>query len=1062
MSPQFKSALLIWLLSISVICQAQQDNELLKIKGDSAKIITESLSVDIRVTGTFATTTVAMTFYNPFDRILEGELNFPLGDGQQVFRFAMDLNGKLREGVMVDKDKGRKTFERIVRQQVDPALLEMTTGNNYKARVYPIPARGYKTIVLAYEEELVSLEPTYHLTMKYGQAKNFKLNVEVDGEAQPKIIDNKLNNFHFKKWNTVFKATHEAKDFCACMPLRFAIPALYTEGVSIEQKKADTSFFSINVLPPVTKQTKPAPQRIALVWDASHSGNERDIKRELEVLGRYFQWLQNAQVTFLAFSNSLHTRKVMQIQNGEWKEVRRLLEKVVYDGGTNPRAINFHDIDADEILLFSDALFNLGTEFNGTPKARTYAISTNPKARHDALRSLAEPTGGRYINLISTSPEQAMELLTHQVFRFISAQYPKNITEVYPARPSPVNGPFTIGGIIKGRGTITLEFGVGTEVSYRKKITLNSEVTTAGAPVSRLWAKEKIKHLLRYEAAARGKVVDLASQHHIITPFTSLIVLDRVEDYVTYEITPPDELLEEYLELMAEKQDESSRDKEEILEMAIEDFSEHADWWKDNEKDSKMEKVSTQPAPTPTQPVQPSHPSQNSINHRIPTPGQQNSTDSPGVTTGPYNKQIQGTIFDDTGSPMPGVNVLLKGTAHGTVTDAEGNFQISIPEGGVLVLTFIGYVSQELLPTTSTLDIQLNPDVQRLEEVVVSGYAEVRRADVTSAVTTLLTGRVAGVSVTSADSDLHEVSWDLQEWTPQTPYIDSLRKAPKHLRYQTYLRLKKDYQSTPSFFLICGNFFIAEGEPETGTRILTNIAEMELENHELLKALSYRLIQLGETEPAIAILEKVLEIRGNEPQSYRDLALACIQQGNYQRALDLFMKVILMDSDENYWDDRFPLFKNVVIDEMNHLIARHKGKLDLSSVPEDLRLVTPVDLKIIIDWTSLETDIDLWVTEPNGEKCYYRNRLTALGGMLVEDYTEGYGPEVYLLKKAAPGTYKIAVDFYDDRQQKIAGPATLQVTVIKYYGSKREERKQFTVQLESEQVKNYTIGEVKF
>ncbi|WP_314894215.1 VIT domain-containing protein, partial [uncultured Capnocytophaga sp.] len=74
----------------------------------------QDLSVDILVVGQTAVTTMEMTFYNPNSRVMEGEFEFPLFDGQQVSRFALDIDGKLREGVVVDKALGRKAFEEIV------------------------------------------------------------------------------------------------------------------------------------------------------------------------------------------------------------------------------------------------------------------------------------------------------------------------------------------------------------------------------------------------------------------------------------------------------------------------------------------------------------------------------------------------------------------------------------------------------------------------------------------------------------------------------------------------------------------------------------------------------------------------------------------------------------------------------------------------------------------------------------------------------------------------------------------------------------------------------------
>ena len=79
---------------------------------DGKNIELRDLKVNVEVVGNVATTTFDMTFYNPTTRTLEGEFNFPLAEGQTVSRYALDIDGKLREGVVVEKEKGRVTFEK--------------------------------------------------------------------------------------------------------------------------------------------------------------------------------------------------------------------------------------------------------------------------------------------------------------------------------------------------------------------------------------------------------------------------------------------------------------------------------------------------------------------------------------------------------------------------------------------------------------------------------------------------------------------------------------------------------------------------------------------------------------------------------------------------------------------------------------------------------------------------------------------------------------------------------------------------------------------------------------
>ena len=101
-----------------------------------------------------AQTRITLEFHNPNRRVLEGELQFPLADGQQVSGFALDINGEMRDAVPVPKDRGRQVFEEIARRGVDPGLLEQTAGNQFRLRIYPLPAGGSRRVELVIREPL--------------------------------------------------------------------------------------------------------------------------------------------------------------------------------------------------------------------------------------------------------------------------------------------------------------------------------------------------------------------------------------------------------------------------------------------------------------------------------------------------------------------------------------------------------------------------------------------------------------------------------------------------------------------------------------------------------------------------------------------------------------------------------------------------------------------------------------------------------------------------------------------------------------------------------------------
>ena len=82
---------------------------------------------------------------------------------------------------------------------------------------------------------------------------------------------------------------------------------------------------------------------------------------------------------------------------------------------------------------------------------------------------------------------------------------------------------------------------------------------------------------------------------------------------------------------------------------------------------------------------------------------------------------VSGTIRDSRGNSLPGVNIIVKGTSAGTVTDANGKYNLSVPENAnTLVFSFIGYASREVeIGTQTTIDIAMDEDVKQLSEVVV-------------------------------------------------------------------------------------------------------------------------------------------------------------------------------------------------------------------------------------------------------------------------------------------------------------------------------------------------------
>jgi tetratricopeptide (TPR) repeat protein len=939
---------------------AQNHPAILIKEGDEryTPLALNDLSIRVEVIGNLAVTTMEMTFYNDLERVLEGNLYVPLGEGQTVSRFAMEVNGQLREASVVEKAKGRQVFESIVRKQIDPGLVEWTKGNTYKARVYPIPAKGYKQILVAYEQELNDIESgfLYLLPLAFkDKVKNFSLTIEVMKQKVQPVLDssNQLVNLRFKQWKESYIAEMSEKNYLPDKQCAVVLPKtkMYKQ-VSIE-KQNNTLYFYVHLNPKMMKTSKKLPDSVCLIWDTSMSCESKEVEREFDLLDRYFKKIGTLKVRLVLFSNEVEKNtETYSIKKGEWKQLKKRLADIAYDGGTRLGSIDLTSYTCDEFILSTDGISNFGGSEIKLSKTPVVVINSQATAQHSSLSYIAQKTGGVYLNLMRLTTDEALTLLSSQPYSFIGAEYNTNeIKEVYPDIPTIVTKDFSISGILlKKEAKLTLDFGTAGKTLHKESISLSqSGAVSENNLISRVWVQKKIRRLdMQYEKY-REEIIKLGMEYSIVTRDTSLIVLESLEDYVEHRIIPPKEMQDRYFSIIAQENSRVKKEEEEHIEEIVRKFRELEDWW--NMKFSW--------------------------------------------------------------EPPKDLDRDKKGAAE----------------------------EEEYLPETDEIWGNGAEDGPTTEEL----YEEMERRD----------------EIGDADEEKSkekeeisegESSITLTKWDPDTPYLKKLQATKDKDIYATYLSLKKDYPASSAFYLDVADYFIGKGRKELGLRILSNIAEMELENHQLLRILGHRLAQLGYYKLAACIFEEVLAMREEEPQSYRDLGLIYASDKQYQKAVDLLYKVV-----QKRWDERFPDIELIAIVEINNIIA---GQPNVNKAMIDKRLIKsmPVDMRVILDWDADLCDMDLWVTNPNGEKCYYGNPRTYLGGHMSKDFTQGYGPEEYILKKAKPGKYLIEVNYYGNTQQVLAGATTIQVQLYLNYGRKSQIVKEITLRLK-DQKEVVTVGE---
>lgn len=114
--------------------------------------------------------------------------------------------------------------------------------------------------------------------------------------------------------------------------------------------------------------------------------------------------------------------------------------------------------------------------------------------------------------------------------------------------------------------------------------------------------------------------------------------------------------------------------------------------------------------------------------------------------------ELTGKITDENGNGLPGATILIKGTSDGTTSDIDGNYTLSVPDGAVLTLNYVGYTSQEItVGNQSIIDVQLVADVTQLDELVVTGYGSKRKGDIVSAISVVDLEEVKDIPAASVE-----------------------------------------------------------------------------------------------------------------------------------------------------------------------------------------------------------------------------------------------------------------------------------------------------------------------
>jgi len=975
--------------------------------GKNNQVVLQKLNIETRITGSISTNTVTMVFKNNSNRLMEGRLTFLLPEGVNVSGYSIDINGKLRNAVPVEKEKAKEIFETIQKRNIDPGILEKVEGNNFRTRIYPINANGgERTVQISYNYELKKSADHYQFFLPLNfdhPIPDFTLKTMVfQAQITPKLEEKPDGSFQFVKNGNVWTAEIHKTNYKPTQNLRVNFPQNNeNENVLIQKASDDSSYFLANIAINPNERTKKLSTKTAIVWDNSLSGSKRNHVKEFALLDEYFKVNKNISVNIYFINNTFEEGKSFKINDGNWVDLKKYLYQITYDGGTDLSQLK--PIKEDGILFFTDGMSSFG-DLNLPWTIPVYTIAASNKVNFNQLKFISTKTGGEFLNLNENDPEKEIRKILYQPLKFLGVESNDSLSEMYPALPQSIAQDFVLTGILKGnQSTVKVLFGYGNEVTETKTIHLNTEKQSVKDwEISKFWAQKKLNELEIFEQKNKDEIKNISIQFGLVSNNMSLMVLEDVNDYVRYKIPPPAELQSEYNKIVKNNREEREERVQDLTD--AEEMAENLKtWW--NTDFSAQQKS-------------------------YPKPDRPNSSDGVNDISEERIEVIQNVVPEPVAAPKV-----------------------------------------EAAPPPSSMATR---DVQASQVISARALASAEKSMPT---VQALQGQVAGVQVSvrgvqsiSKETQIEEVvnsgriiAVDVKSDAEYMKFFELLKK-PADI-YQTYLIYRKDYQQTPQYYFDIAQLLFKNNDKKLGLRVLSSIADLDIENEELYKLLAYKLKQAEVFDKQLWITQKVLEWRPFDPQSYRDYALALEDNKQYQAALDNLYKVLTQSYTQEL-ANRDDGIEEVILMEMNQLISNHKNQLDFTKINSKIVADLPVDIRVVINWNKDNTDIDLWVKDPNGERCMYSNNKTKIGGRLSNDFTGGFGPEQFLLKKAVKGKYTIETNFFGENQVSVSGPTAIMAEIFINYATGKQERKIVVFQNKTEtnegDKEGVLIGEFEF
>ena len=536
--------------------------------------------VKVEIRDQIARTTIEESFVNHTGTRLEGVFHFPLPQDASISGFGMWINGELIEADVVEKQRAREIYETILRERRDPGLLEWTGGNIFKARVFPILPHSEKRIKIVYTQVLPLRANRYRYSyglasemLKKTPLRELSLEVLVNSALPLKRVSCSTHEVRSQQTSHSANIEFTAQEYTPTRDFEVVceVDARQSDVVVVPHRRGDDGYFLVQLTPPTgegswQREVIPdgSPLDLLLVCDTSASMDSQKRKQQGQFVTSVLATLGPRDRFNLAACDVncdwLHDTPVEPTEDAiagaigwlderislGWTDLDRMATSVLKRLSDTTHVVYIGDGvvtagDADP-QTFANRLKRLtGDQRMGT----FHAVSIGSSFESRVLKAVARIGGGSVRHIVGKqTPQQvAFELLNEIAqpglrnlkveFRGlqVAAVYPDSLPNLPAGTQQILVGRYLPQGEEQaGEIVITGERG-GERVSFNSRLKL-ADAETGNSFIPRLWARAHLDQLLEEGTSTlvQDQIIALSEEFHIITPYTSLLVLETDED----------------------------------------------------------------------------------------------------------------------------------------------------------------------------------------------------------------------------------------------------------------------------------------------------------------------------------------------------------------------------------------------------------------------------------------------------------------------------------------------------------------------------------------------------